>query len=75
MAIFAIYNYQFAKIIRRVREGRLFGNDAADWFQVVENHFGGSAVVSLCPPFIMRLDFCLFLHRVGIVEIWRKSCI
>jgi len=52
-----------------------YSTEAVDWFQVVENHFGGSAVVSLCPPFIMRLDFCLFLHRVGIVENWRKSCI
>lgn len=30
MAIFAIYNYQFAKIIRRVREGRLFPKDAVE---------------------------------------------
>ena len=30
MAIFAIYNYQFAKIIRRVRAGRLFPRDAVE---------------------------------------------
>lgn len=30
MATFAIYNYQFAKIIRRAREGRLFPKDAVE---------------------------------------------
>ena len=30
MAAFAIYNYQFAKIIRRAREGRLFPKDAVE---------------------------------------------
>ena len=30
MASFAIYNYQFGKIIKRTREGRLFGNDALE---------------------------------------------
>ena len=30
MSSFAIYNYQFAKIIRRAREQRLFGKDALE---------------------------------------------
>lgn len=30
MASFAIYNYQFGKIIKRTREGRLFGKDALE---------------------------------------------
>lgn len=30
MASFAIYNYQFGKIIKRFREGRLFGKDALE---------------------------------------------
>ncbi len=30
MPTFAIYNYQFAKIIKRAKEQRLFGNDVLE---------------------------------------------